>query len=75
MTQSEQRVFKLVIDGKSNEEIASLLNRSKRTIEVHRARVMRKLGASSLVDLVRRAVAMGLVDLEPAETSRTRNVP
>ena len=63
LTQSEQRVLKLVIDGKSNEEIASLLNRSKRTIEVHRAHVMHKLGANSLVDLVKRATAMGLVEL------------
>jgi two-component system response regulator FixJ len=37
LTQSEQRVFKLVIDGRSNKEIADSLTRSKRTIEVHRA--------------------------------------
>ena len=55
LTQGEERVLKLVLDGKSNKEIADLLNRSRRTIEVHRARVMRKLGADSLVDLVKRA--------------------
>ena len=62
LTHSEQRVLRLVIDGKSNKEIADLLNRSRRTIEVHRARVMRKLGADSLVDLVKRAATMGLVN-------------
>jgi FixJ family two-component response regulator len=62
LTQSERTVLRLVIDGKSNKEIADLLNRSKRTIEVHRAKVMRKLGAKSLVDLVKRAAVMRLVD-------------
>jgi len=63
LTQSEEMVLKLVLGGKSNKEIANLLNRSKRTIEVHRAHVMHKLGAESLVDLVTRVVAMGLADL------------
>ena len=60
LTRSEQRVLRLVIGGKSNKEIADLLNRSRRTVEVHRARVMRKLGADSLVDLVKRTATMGL---------------
>jgi two-component system response regulator FixJ len=60
LTQTEQKVLRLVLDGKSNKEIANLLNRSKRTVEVHRARVMRKLGADSLIDLVKRAAATGL---------------
>ena len=60
LTQTEQRVLKLVLGGKSNKEIANLLKRSKRTIEVHRARVMRKLGAESLVDLVKLTATMGL---------------
>ncbi len=61
LTQTEQRILSLVLDGKSNKDIASLLNRSRRTIEVHRARVMRKLGAESLVDLVKRA--SGIISL------------
>ena len=63
LTRSEQRVLRFVLGGKSNKEIANLLNRSKRTIEVHRAHVMHKLGVESLVDLVKRAAAMGLADL------------
>ena len=63
LTQSEERVLVLVLGGKSNKEIANLLNRSKRTIEVHRAHVMHKLGAESLVDLVKRAAAMRVVEL------------
>jgi len=43
--------------------IADRLRRSVRAIEVHRAHVMEKLGASSLLDLVKRAASLGLVDL------------
>lgn len=63
LTQTEEKVLKLVIDGKSNKEIASLLNPSKRTIEVHRLHIIRTLGAESLIDLVKRAATIGLVDL------------
>lgn len=63
LTQTEQRVLRFVLDGKSNKNIASLLSRSIRTIEVHRARVMRKLGADSLVDLVKRVAVTGLAEL------------
>ena len=63
LTRSEMRVLKQVIDGKTNKEIASLLNRSRRTIESHRAAVMRKLGADNRIDLVKRIAAMGLIEL------------
>jgi hypothetical protein len=41
---------------------------SVRTFEVHRTHMMGKLGANSLIDLVKRAIALGLVDL-PAKLS------
>ena len=41
---------------------------SVRTVEVHRAHMMGKLSANSLIDLVKRAIALGLVDL-PAKLS------
>jgi FixJ family two-component response regulator len=61
LTQSEETVLRLVLDSKSNREIAGLLSRSVRTVEVHRAHIMGKLGADNLVDLLKRAAAMGLV--------------
>jgi two-component system response regulator FixJ len=71
LTRSEMRVLKLILDGKTNKEIAHLLSRSKRTIEAHRAAAMRKLGVDNLVDLVVRARTMGLADpptgQEPSE--------
>jgi two-component system response regulator FixJ len=64
LTRAEKKILQLVIDGKSNKEISILLHRSARTIEVHRAHIMRKLGVDNLVDLVKRVATMGLVDLE-----------
>lgn len=63
LTKNETGVLKLIIEGKSNREIAQLLHRSIRTVEVHRSRVMQKLGADNLVDLIKTAVTMGLVDM------------
>ena len=64
LTRTEKKILQLVIDGKSNKEIANVLHRSARTIEVHRAHIMHKLGVDNLVDLVKRVASMGLVDLE-----------
>ena len=73
LTRNETRVLQLIIDGKSNKEIGNLLHRSSRTIEVHRAHIMHKLGVDNLIDLVKRVASMGLVDLGqiqlPDETS------
>ncbi|MFC1781774.1 response regulator transcription factor, partial [Planctomycetota bacterium] len=63
LSKSEFKTLKLVIQGKSSKDIANILHRSIRTIEVHRARVMQKLGVENLVDLVKRAVIMGLIEL------------
>jgi two-component system response regulator FixJ len=52
LTGREQDVLKLMIQGQSNKEIARSLNISPRTVEVHRARLMRKLGADSVAQLV-----------------------
>lgn len=68
LTKTELDVLDRVLIGKSSSEIAAALHRSKRTIEVHRRHIMRKLQASSIVDLVRRAVTLGLVD--PKEWGR-----
>lgn len=64
LTRAEKKILQLVIDGKSNKEIAVMLHRSARTIEVHRAHIMHKLGVNNLVDLVKRVAHMGLIDLE-----------
>ena len=53
LTPREREVLTLVTSGKANKVMAADLGLSQRTIEIHRARVMEKMGASSLAHLVR----------------------
>jgi two-component system response regulator FixJ len=53
LTPRERKALNLIVAGRTNREIADLLHISARTVEVHRARLMKKLGAESLSDLVR----------------------
>jgi FixJ family two-component response regulator len=55
LTPREREVFALVALGKPNKRIAAELGTTEKTIKVHRGRVMAKLGAGSVVDLVRLA--------------------
>lgn len=53
LTPREQEVLVLVTQGKANKVMAGDLGVSQRTVEIHRARVMEKMGAHSLAQLVR----------------------
>jgi DNA-binding NarL/FixJ family response regulator len=53
LSPQQRRVFERVVIGDSNKAIAYDLGLSQKTVETHRARVMRKLRASSLAELVR----------------------
>ncbi|MFZ5791043.1 MAG: response regulator FixJ [Pseudomonadota bacterium] len=59
LTAREREVLDHLITGKPHKVIAHALNISPRTIEVHRGRIMQKLGARNLADLVRMAIAAG----------------
>lgn len=52
----ERQVMTLVVKGLANKEIAARLGLNRRTVEHHRARVMRKMAARSFADLVRMSV-------------------
>ena len=54
-------MFALVVTGMLNKQIAAELGIGERTVKVHRARVMEKMGAGSLAELVRLADAVGVV--------------
>jgi len=59
LTAREREVFELLSVGEPNKVVANRLKISPRTVEVHRARIMEKLEARSLSDLVRLAIAAG----------------
>jgi len=60
LTPREQEIFAYVASGLMNKQIAAETELSEVTVKVHRASVMRKMGAKSLADLVRMADALGV---------------
>lgn len=56
LSQREREVMSLVIEGRANREIAEQLGISPKTVEVHRARVMTKMQANSLPELVNMSI-------------------
>lgn len=58
LTPREKEIMSLVVNGKANKVIAADLSLSQRTVEIHRARVMEKMQASSLAHLVRMVIAV-----------------
>jgi DNA-binding NarL/FixJ family response regulator len=63
LTPREREVLAMIVDGLTSRQMASRLHRSERTVETHTANLYRKLGVGTRVQAVRRAAALGLVDL------------
>ena len=61
LTPREKEVLLSVIEGKRNKVIAFDLNISQSTVEAHRSKVMDKMAASSLSNLMRMAIALKLI--------------
>jgi two-component system response regulator FixJ len=59
LTPREREVLDLVVAGKANKQIARELELSERTVEIHRGRVMKKMEADSLANLVHQCVSTG----------------
>ena len=66
LTPREHEVMHMVTEGMSNKEIANTLGVSAKTVEAHRARVMEKMQAGSLAELVRMAISVERVSEGPA---------
>jgi len=62
LTPREREIFGLLVRGHSNESIAALLFIALRTVETHRHHLMKKLGAHSIVELVRLAARHQLLE-------------
>jgi RNA polymerase sigma factor (sigma-70 family) len=64
LTAREREVLTLIADGNTNQEIAEQLCVSKKTVESHRANIMRKLDLHDVTELVKYALRKGLINLE-----------
>jgi DNA-binding NarL/FixJ family response regulator len=62
LTPREEEVVKLIAEAHTNSQIAEILHLSEKTVESHRANVLRKLGMRDRVELVRYAIRRGLVE-------------
>jgi DNA-binding NarL/FixJ family response regulator len=63
LTQRELEILRMIVDGKSNREIAAELHLSANTVAVHRANIMNALGIHKTAELVVYAIRNGLVNL------------
>jgi two-component system, LuxR family, response regulator FixJ len=71
LTPREREVLALVTSGSANKVMAADLGLSQRTIEIHRARVMEKMGASSVAQLVRMVMDLDGTGAPPASESHS----
>lgn len=62
LTDRERQLLRLIVEGLPNREIADKLCLSQKTVENHRANIMRKLGRHDVIGLVKYAIATGVVD-------------
>ncbi len=63
LTPREREVVKLIAEGHTNQQIANLLHRSVKTIESHRANILRKLDIHDSIELVKYAVRKKLIEI------------
>jgi DNA-binding NarL/FixJ family response regulator len=61
LTTREREIIQLLAEGNSNKDIARILTLSVKTVETHRAAVMRKLELSSLADIIRWAIRNNII--------------
>ena len=64
LSEREQEVFRLIVEGKSTKDMADIFSLSPKTIEKYRSNVMKKLGIHSPLELMKYAVKIGIIDPE-----------
>ena len=75
LTGREREVLRLAAEGRSNAEVAALLYISRRTVETHRARAMKKLGLRNHVELARFAIEREIVPPTPRSPTPPGGAP
>ncbi len=63
LSSREVEILQLIAEGKNNNSMADMLNISKRTVEIHRQNLRKKLGIDTVAELTRYAVKRGIVSL------------
>ena len=66
LSDREREILKLIAEGRTNKEIAELLFLSVKTVQAHRANLMRKLGMHDRTELVKYAIRKGIIGLDEA---------
>jgi DNA-binding NarL/FixJ family response regulator len=66
LSEREREILKLIAEGRTNKEIAELLFLSVKTVQAHRANLMRKLGMHDRTELVKYAIRKGIIGLDEA---------
>ncbi|HLH18112.1 MAG TPA: response regulator transcription factor, partial [Bryobacteraceae bacterium] len=61
LTEREREILQLVAEGKTNKEVAALLDVSVTTVETHRTHILQKLGLHSVPELILYAVRKGII--------------
>jgi DNA-binding NarL/FixJ family response regulator len=61
LTEREKEILQLLAEGKSNKDVAGMLNLSTNTVETHRTRIMQKLDLHSTAEIVLYAVRKGII--------------
>lgn len=64
LSEREQQVFRLLVEGRSTSEIADVLYISSKTVEKHRANIMKKLDIHNMVAMVKYAIKIGIIGPE-----------
>lgn len=64
LSEREREVLRLLAEGHSNQEVADTLYISRKTVENHRANIVRKTGAQGQIGLTKYAARIGLIDLD-----------
>ena len=63
LTAREEEIVSLLCEGLQAKEVADKLGVSPRTVETHKANILKKLGFNNMIELVRYAFKMGIVEL------------